>query len=358
MSISSDRSHDIMRFFNHELKTPVHGMKGLLCLLKDSGLTEQQKAYVESLEYASDNLQHSVLAVLDYFKLNEQRLVLENHKMCIFDEINDFIAHRSVILNERGLKITVDIASNVPKCVKGDAKRLHFILRSIFNRISQYVKKSTIQLKISVLSLEKQGYSLDFSFWVYQENVSESDRDPKEIENELESFDEKVAYRLANLMGGLVYSQTEGVYEVHGFKTFFKPHNEIYNQHDFSQIRILVVEDEAISRKIAVHSLKKMGYQVDFAVNGRQAVDLFAIKDFDLILMDIQMPVLEGLDATREIREIEIANAEKKRCIILAFTADSHTNSRIACINAGMDDYISKPLEIDKLLAIVEQQLS
>ena len=101
-----------------------------------------------------------------------------------------------------------------------------------------------------------------------------------------------------------------------------------------------------------------MGYQVDFAVNGRQAVDLFAIKDFDLILMDIQMPVLEGLDATREIREIEIANAEKKRCIILAFTADSHTNSRIACINAGMDDYISKPLEIDKLLAIVEQQLS
>ncbi|MBD2187764.1 response regulator [Pseudanabaena mucicola] len=125
------------------------------------------------------------------------------------------------------------------------------------------------------------------------------------------------------------------------------------NEPSLSNLRILLAEDNAVNQKVALRVLKHLGYQADLAINGKEAVTAIADKSYDLILMDVQMPEMDGLEATKQIRQQQAASAVAP-VIIVAMTANAASDDQSICRNAGMDDYISKPIQIEKLKNLLQ----
>jgi signal transduction histidine kinase/CheY-like chemotaxis protein len=355
---------------SHEIRTPLNGIIGMADLLCLSELNEGQMKMVNTIHASSKRLLDIINDILELSKIDSGKMELKPELIDLEDIINEEIDLYTTLAKEKGLEYEVIIESNVPKHIIVDKTRLNQIICNLVGNaikftekgmISLYVKKvknigDNIQLMVSVtdtgIGIEKEEIPKIFDYFTQLDNTT-----TKKFQGT--GLGLTISKNLANLMGGDICVESKyGKGSTFSFtfitkapqKDKFK-HSYYKSNNSLSFPKILLVEDDHVSQVIVQLLCDHMGWDIEVASNGKEALDILEKKSKDLVLMDIQMPEMSGFDITKKIREKEADNGN--HIPIIATTAYAGHENKEKCLNEGMDDFISKPIDIKKLKDIV-----
>jgi PAS domain S-box-containing protein len=354
---------------SHEIRTPLNGIIGFLRELGRQNLTELQKKYVENSSVASRHLLSIINNILDISKIEAGEMSLEVEDFVFDNVIGNVVNVLEPLAKKKGLKLIKQISKDVHDVLKGDVLRLEQILFNLVGNSLKFTHKGKIFLKCEVLKDNKASQRLQISVvdtgigmeQSYAENIfNKFSQEDKEITRKFggTGLGMTITKELIQLMKGKIKVQSEkGIGTTISFiidlqkgsiNNIKKVQEEI--NVDISGINVLLVEDNIINRMVAINSLHYFNCVVTEAVNGIEAIEILKHKSFDIILMDVQMPEMDGIEATMKIRE-EL----KLQTPIIALTANAFKSEVDKCKNAGMDDYITKPFEEFDLIETISR---
>jgi signal transduction histidine kinase/ActR/RegA family two-component response regulator len=356
---------------SHELRTPLNGVVGMAQALAASGLPQQQADMVRTIERASRSLAVILNDVLDLSKLNAGKLDLHQIDFDLAPFLSDLAALFREPAEQKGVALTLACGPECQGVFVGDEHRLHQILSNLFSNAVKFTDTGEIRLTATILEAGGQSRLV----------MTVSDTGPGMAsdtqERLFESFTQgdistaaryggtglglAIVRRLARLMGGEVTVQSrlgQGAAFTVDVPLARSPRTlDIALQtpppHTEATGRILVAEDNEVNRRVLSALLVNTGLDLDFVVNGEQAVKAYQERGYDLILMDVSMPVMTGIDATEAIRQLEMESGFQ-RIPIIALTANALPDQIDACLAAGMDLHVSKPIDIKRLYAALE----
>lgn len=354
---------------SHEIRTPMNGIIGVTDMLKHTPLSEEQEDLVNIIYVSGNNLLTIINDILDFSKIEAGQLELESVRFNLRTIINEIIRLLDIKANEQQDELHADLDKHVPTFVIGDPLRLKQIIINLVNNAIKFTKKGKVTLKVEQISEEDLKIKLKFSVIDTGIGISEEGRKRlfKSFSQLSESTQRKfggtglglaISKNLTQLMEGEIGVESqEGKGSTFWFTAVFdKVDSKEEKQDQRSRVKkkqkstderklnILLVEDNKINQKVALASLKPFGHDIKVAENGEEAIEKYKNGKFDVILMDIQMPVMDGYSATREIRKIE--KAEKRpHSKIVALTANARKEDQDESFKAGMDDFISKPFK-------------
>jgi len=360
---------------SHEIRTPMNVIIGLNYLLLRDAADNEQRSKLSKISSAAEHLLKIINDILDLSKIEAGKIVLEHRAFSPADllrEVGGIIRDQAL---GKGLEISVD-CGDLPAHAIGDATRLRQVLINFSSNALKFTERGAIRLSGKLL--ESEGSKQFCRFSVSDTGIGIEADDIERLFNPFEQLDASttrrfggtglglaIARHLAELMGGEV-----GVSSVPGEGSTFwiSAHLEastdvpaVLIQNAAPQIaantqpgRILLVEDEEVNREIGRDLLATIGVEVATANNGLEAIERFQEGHFDLILMDIQMPLLDGLEATRRIRALPGGQS----VIIIALTANAFTEDRERCLAAGMNDFLAKPVNPEAIFAILTKYIS
>ncbi|MBF0118432.1 MAG: response regulator [Desulfobacterales bacterium] len=354
---------------SHELRTPMNAIIGFSELTINTELTNKQRQYLNNIKTSSQLLLGIINDVLDFSKIDTGKLELENKTFNLHDITNNIFSMFNSKAKDKGLKFNLSIDNNIPTQLIGDSLRIEQILINICGNAIKFTEEGEIVVKADLI--EKTEDSVYLKFSVKDTGIGIP---TEKIPTLFKSFSQAdgsstrkyggtglglaVSKRLAEMMGGKLYLETEenkGTTFYFDIKTGYdknaKPvlNDEQNNNIDIIKkiegIKVLLVEDNDINQEIASEILQSIGINVQIAENGEISVRKLMEEDFDIVLMDVQMPVMDGYTATKAIR----SNPKYKDIPIIAMTANALKGDREKCLDAGMNDYIIKPIEPDEL---------
>jgi PAS domain S-box-containing protein len=351
---------------SHEIRTPMNGIIGTIGLLQDSGVSEEQREHFNTIQSCGELLLQLVNDILDLSKIEAGKLTLERIPFNPKTLMQDAIAVISPTALAKDLKVFQRCDWNLPQAVIGDPLRLRQVLMNLLSNAVKFTKTGSVSVELSALS--KGSNSAEVQFTVRDTGIGISPEVQKSIFEPFTQADTSTTRRYGGTGLGLAISRglialMNGRLEMesepgHGtsfriFVTLPVTAEQLGLRRTAEErilpakrrLRILLAEDNSINQKVAVLLLGKMGHEVHVASNGEQAVLAVSSNVYDLVLMDCQMPVMDGYAATRAIRQLNLSH----RLPIIAMTANAMPEDRQRCAEAGMDDYVSKPISIARL---------
>lgn len=363
---------------SHEIRTPLNAITGMAHLIRREGLTAQQNDRMAKLENAGEHLLEIINAILDLSKIEAGKFVIEQTAVHIDSIIDNVVSMLSERAQARGLQLKTDV-ERLPYGLIGDPTRIRQALLNYAGNAIKFTERGNVTLRVS--ASEDRQDSVMLRFDVIDTGIGIPPETLAKLFSNFEQADNStsrvyggtglglaITRKLAELMGGAAgATSTPGIGSNFWFTVLLEkgasPESSPAVQHTTAEEalirtcrnrRILLAEDEAINREIALEFLRDAGLSVDFAEDGQTAVELAASGNYDLILMDMLMPRMDGLEATRQIR----ATSQGRRIPILAMTANAFTEDKAQCFAAGMDDFIAKPVDPDILFSTLLKWLT
>ena len=372
---ASQTKSDFLASMSHEIRTPLNAIMGIADLLSKTPLSPEQNEYVQTSRRAGENLLHLINDILDLSKVEASQLELERTGFSLTDlleKVTEIVAVRAL---EKGLTLVCDIPPEVPTHLVGDPTRLRQVLLNLLGNAIKFTESGEVALRVASDAASSLQGGLQFT--VSDTGIGIPDEKLGSVFERFTQADSSttrryggsglgltISKRLVELMGGRI-SVKSGVGK--GSEFSFAVPFEIWvgarqrlavptgtgPEPPLPALNILLVEDSADNRMITLAYLRDTPYRVEVAENGAVALDRFAAVYFDLVLMDRQMPVMDGLTATRAIREWEQAN-HRPATPIVALTAAALKGDQEQCMAAGCTAYLTKPIKQEVLLQAIK----
>jgi PAS domain S-box-containing protein len=374
-TLASQAKSEFLANMSHEIRTPMNAIMGMLHLAQRTELTCKQRNYLNKIDYATQSLLTIIDDILDFSKIEAGKLELENTVFSlteILDYVTDIIDLKA---KQKNIDIIVSVSQQTPLQLIGDSLRLTQILINLVSNAVKFTSEGKVVISVKPKNLNQQQVYLLFS--VEDSGIGIS---PEQIPSLFLPFSQAdssitrkyggsglglvICKQLVELMGGeIAVESQQGKGSTFSFavnlgvssqEALTVKRKDIVLRDNFNGRRVLLVEDNEINRELAIELLRELGIQVEIAENGNQAIEHVQNENFDLVLMDIQMPEMDGLTATRKIRE----NGKLRDLPIVAMTAHAMSGDREKSLMAGMNDHLTKPVDLQKLMEVLSYWLA
>jgi signal transduction histidine kinase len=358
---------------SHEIRTPLNGVVGMIQILRETALDKKQLKYIKTLDSSSKSLMMLIDDLLDLSKIESGKLVLDIEPFSSRQWIGDIKNLVKPLFDNSQVEFTIKVSNNLPAYLQGDAARLLQIVVNLVTNAAKFTRFGRVILNISGQSKETGYYDLKLSVEDTGIGIQEDklelifkafqQLEVDQITNKGVGLGLAICKRLADIMHGSLHvsSQPEEgscfTFEVTlAIAEEINPANDSENLLIVNRnLSVLLVDDDSINRFVARSLLENVGIKVTEAQNGLIAVNAVKDQTFDLILMDIQMPVMDGITATKMIRENE---GEANRVPIIGISASVMSDDKIRYLDSGMDAVVEKPLVIEKLFKTIQPFLN